>query len=103
MQEPFSDELGADAAASLAAPFAMGKPGVLEALLGQAQVAEVSYRSIPRTGRFEPIDTWVTTEVPGWTLSSPVSDERLAALIDTAHVRLGAVQTVTQPSVSTDR
>jgi hypothetical protein len=34
MQELFSDELGADAAASLDAPFAMGKRGVLEALFG---------------------------------------------------------------------
>jgi ubiquinone/menaquinone biosynthesis C-methylase UbiE len=34
LQELFSDELGADAAASLDAPFAMGKRGVLEALFG---------------------------------------------------------------------
>jgi hypothetical protein len=71
----------------------MGKPGVLEALFGHAEVADVSYRSIPGTGRFESIDTWVTTEVRGWTLSSSVSDDRLAALIDTARVRLGAFAT----------
>lgn len=46
LQELFRDELGADAASSLDAPFAMGKPGVLEAFFGAAGVAEVSYRSI---------------------------------------------------------
>ena len=67
--------------------------GSAEALFGQAEVADVSYRSIPGTDRFESIDTWITTEVRGWTLSSSVSEERLAALIDTPRVRLGAFAT----------
>jgi hypothetical protein len=37
VQELFRDELGADAAATPDAPFAMGKPGVLEALFGRAR------------------------------------------------------------------
>lgn len=94
MQELFRDELGADAARSLDAPFAMGKGGVLEALFGEAGVGEVSYGSIAGTGRFDSIDQWVTTEVRGWTLSDSVTEERLAGLIAVARDRLGRFQTV---------
>lgn len=93
MQELFRDELGADAARSLDAPFAMGRPGILEALVGEADVRDVSYLSIEGTGRFDSIDQWVTTEVRGWTLSDSVSDERLAGLIEAARHRLGAFAT----------
>lgn len=93
MQELFRDELGTDAARSLDAPFAMGKPGVLEALFGDAEVGDVSYLSIEGSGRFDSIGQWVTTEVRGWTLSHSVSDERLAGLIEAARDRLGAFVT----------
>jgi hypothetical protein len=63
---------------------------VLEAQFDHADVADLAYRSIEGTGRFDSIDQWVTTEVRGWTLSSSVSDDRLAALIETARVRLDA-------------
>jgi SAM-dependent methyltransferase len=93
MQELFRDELGPAAARSLDAPFAMGKPGVLEALLADAEVGDASYRSIEGTGRFDSTDQWVTTEVRGWTLSDSVSEEQLAGLIETARDRLGAFMT----------
>lgn len=93
MQALFRDELGPDAARSLDPPFAMGKPGVLEGFFGEAKVDDVSYQSIEGTGRFDSIGQWVTTEVRGWTLSSSVSDEQLAALIETARDRLRRFQT----------
>ena len=93
MQELFGDELGADAAGSLDAPFAMGRAGVLEGLFDAAGVGDVSCRSIQGTGRFDTIEQWVTTEVRGWTLSGSVSDERLAALVDVARDRLARFAT----------
>lgn len=93
MQALFHDELGADAARSLDAPFAMGQAGVLEALVAEAGVGAVSYRSIEGTGRFNSIDQWVTTEVRGWTLGDSVDDERLAGLIQVARDRLGPFET----------
>jgi SAM-dependent methyltransferase len=93
MQELFRDRLGQDAARSLDAPFAMGKAGVLEALVGQAGVSDVSYRSIEGTGRFDSIDQWVTTEVRGWTLSDSISEEQLADLIEAARDHLGEFET----------
>ena len=92
MQALFREELGDEAAASLDAPFAMGRPGVLEALFAEAKVADVSYRSIEGTGRFDSIDQWVTTEIRGWTLSGSVGEDQLAHLIDVARRRLGRFQ-----------
>jgi hypothetical protein len=93
MQELFRDNLGPDAASSLDAPFAMGTPGALEALFMEAEVDDVSYRSIEGTGRFDTIDQWVTTEVRGWTLSDSVSEAQLTALIEVARGRLAGFMT----------
>jgi SAM-dependent methyltransferase len=93
MQELFRDNLGEDAASSLDAPFAMGTDGLLEALLGEAGVSEVSYRSIAGAGRFDSLDQWVTTEVRGWTLSDSIGEEQLADLIEAARDRLGGFET----------
>jgi SAM-dependent methyltransferase len=91
MQHLFRDELGAEAAGSLDAPFAMA--GMLEALFAEAGVGDVSYRSIEGTGRFDSIDQWVTTEIRGWTLGDSISEEQLAGLVDVARHRLGRFET----------
>lgn len=88
MRSLFDDQLGADAAASLDAPFAMGADGVLESAFASARVEDVEFESIPGTGRFGSIDQWVTTEVRGWTLGDSISDERLEELLVEARRRL---------------
>lgn len=93
MRDLFEDDLGTDAASSLDPPFALGKPGVLEAIFEAAGVDAVSYRSIQGTGRFESIDQWITTEVRGWTLGDSIDDDRLAALIETARSRFARFAT----------
>ena len=88
MQDLFRDQLGDAAAASLDAPFAMGREGVLEALFAAAGVSGVSYSSIEGSGRFASVEEWVTTEVRGWTLGDSVSDQQLADLVSVARERL---------------
>jgi SAM-dependent methyltransferase len=90
MRELFDAELGVEAARSLDAPFALGRPGVLEALFDGTGV-HVSFRRVEGTGRFASVEEWVTTEVRGWTLGESVSDERLADLVAVASApdRLG--------------
>jgi SAM-dependent methyltransferase len=87
LQALLHEELGPDAAASLDAPFAMGRPGALEALFSGAG-AQPTVNSVTGTAHFESIDQWVTTEVRGWTLSASVTDERLDQLITVARDRL---------------
>lgn len=93
MQELFRDELGDDAAASLDAPFAMGRRGVLEDIMEDAGVTGASISSLAGTGRFASIEEWVTTEVRGWTLGDSVSDEQLADLVTVANERLAPFAT----------
>jgi hypothetical protein len=68
---------------------------VLEDLVDHADVADVAYRSIEATGRFDSSAQWVTTDVRRFTLSSSVTDGTLAALIETARVRLDGVVAAT--------
>jgi hypothetical protein len=93
MKQLFVEELGADAASSLDAPFAMGEAGVLERVVEEAGVAGVSYSRIHGSGRFSSIDEWVTTEVRGWTLGDSISDMQLADLVSAARERLGRFET----------
>lgn len=89
LQELFRSELGDDAAASLDAPFGMGRAGVLESVFQPAGIADVELLEIQGTARFASIAQWVTTEVRGWTLGDSVSDLRLVELIAVAEDRLG--------------
>lgn len=93
MQELFRSELGDAAAASLDAPFAMGRDGVLETLFADAEIKHVKFTSIEGTGRFDSISQWVTTEVRGWTLGDSVSDAQLAELTAKAQDHLSRFTT----------
>lgn len=93
MQDLFRRELGDEAAASLDAPFALGAPGALETVCGDAGLQNVEFRSVDGTGRFESIDQWVTTEVRGWTIGDSISDEQLADLLTVARERLSEFDT----------
>lgn len=88
MQELFRSELGDAAAASLDAPFAMGRDGVLDAVLDASEAENVEFTSIEGTGRFDSIEQWVTTEVRGWTLGDSVSDDQLTDLLTKARDHL---------------
>jgi len=87
MQELFRAHLGEEAAASLNAPFAMGRD--LEDLVAQAGISEATMTSIEGTGRFSSIEEWITTEVRGWTLGESVNDAELAQLIEAGQEALG--------------
>lgn len=89
LQALFAERLGADAAASLDPPFAMGAPGVLEATLAEAGLGDASMVSISGSARFADVREWVTTEVRGWTLGESISDADLESLIEAAEVGLG--------------
>lgn len=88
LQELFEAELGTDAAASLDAPFTMGRAGVLEKIVVDAGIDQVDIVSIEGSGRFDSIEQWVTTEVRGWTLGDSITDGELADLAAVANANL---------------
>ena len=70
---------GSDAAAALKMPFVLGDPDELSAVLSPSfESVDVSVRE--GTARFESIDSWVRTDVRGWTLSDMIDDRQFEEL-----------------------
>lgn len=78
---------GSDAANAIRAPFQLGDPKVL------ADIASSGFRE-PRVSthhglaRFESLESWLHTEIRGWTLADVIDDEGFASLLDAARDRL---------------
>ena len=83
------DELfGSDAADAIRAPFVLGDENALR------QLAEPALKNVevirrPGVARFESLQSWLHTEIRGWTLADIIDDAGFEALLDTAQARLG--------------
>lgn len=78
-----AEEIGEDAAAALRAPFVLGRPRDVRDLLepvGQG----VTVDEVDGTARFASIESWVDTDVRGWTLTDLVDDAAAARLVERA-------------------
>jgi SAM-dependent methyltransferase len=82
-----TDTLGADAAASLSAPFALGDSALLEDLFRAALLRASTTRHVG-TARFASLEQWVRTEIRGWTLAEAVDEASLRRLHEVASQRL---------------
>jgi SAM-dependent methyltransferase len=71
---------GAEAADALRAPFALGDPKALAALLEAAGIQGATVETSTGTARFPSLDEWVRTDVKGWTLADLIDDSGLADL-----------------------
>ena len=60
---------GDGVANELRAPFTLGDPDVFRALFAQADIPGVAIRTPTGTARFPSIESWVHTDVKGWTLT----------------------------------
>lgn len=79
---------GPEAADALRAPFALGDPMELEALLSAGfDSVEVSIHE--GTARFDSIDSWVHTDIRGWTLTDMIDDDQFEVLRSEARSTLG--------------
>ncbi len=82
--------VGEEAAAALRAPFVLGDPEGLRALVAPA-LPGVTVTECAGTARFASIDAWLHTEVRGWTLAGMVDDATYARLRAEAPGALGEV------------
>lgn len=82
-----SRELGAEAAASVGMPFALGDADELQGLFRRAALDAAVVRHTG-SARFASAREWITTEVRGWTLSDAVDDAMLEHLVRTAEREL---------------
>lgn len=79
LQRLFGDE----AAAALTAPFTLGTEDELAALMGPI-LPGVAVTRLDGTARFDSIESWVRTDVRGWTLADMIDDDQYQQLLAAA-------------------
>ena len=80
LQRLFGDRI-ADA---LRAPYALGDPKALRSEFSEAGIPSIEIRTWDGTARFPSIESWVHTDVKGWTLSNLIDDEQYGRLLRAA-------------------
>jgi ubiquinone/menaquinone biosynthesis C-methylase UbiE len=78
---------GREAADALRAPFCLGEPAAVRALL-EPVFADVTVARHEGTARFASVEAWVHTDIRGWTLADMIDDEQHAELLAAAQVEL---------------
>jgi hypothetical protein len=78
---------GSDAAHAIRVPFQMGDPDTLLGLATTA-LAEPTVTRHHGVARFETVQSWVHTEIRGWTLADSIDDHEFATLLDAAQQQL---------------
>jgi ubiquinone/menaquinone biosynthesis C-methylase UbiE len=72
---------GSRIADALRAPFALGEPQQLPALLGEAGISGAEIRTMEGAARFPSIEAWIATDVKGWTLADLIDDAQYRLLL----------------------
>ena len=76
LQRLFGDRI----ANELRAPFALGDPEALRSLFAEAGIPKLEIRTPDGTARFPSIESWVHTDVKGWTLADLIDDAQYQIL-----------------------
>jgi ubiquinone/menaquinone biosynthesis C-methylase UbiE len=84
LQRLFGERL----ANELRAPFVLGDEPTLRGLFESAGVADAAIRTHRGTARFPSIESWVKTDVKGWTLADLIDDKQYALLLREAEQAL---------------
>ena len=83
-----ADLFGEPAAESLRAPFALGDPAAIVALLRDAGFRDPSTSTERASATFPSMESWMFTESRGWTLAGSIDDAGFDGLVTEAHRRL---------------
>ena len=75
---------GERVANELRAPFVLGDPDALRPVFAEAGVPKVEIRTLDGTARFPSIESWVHTNVKGWTLADLIDDAQYQRLLQEA-------------------
>jgi ubiquinone/menaquinone biosynthesis C-methylase UbiE len=69
-----NDLFGAEIAKSIEAPYCLGDVVTLEKLFSDAGVRNVAVETRQGKARFESIESWIYTDIKGWTLADVIDD-----------------------------
>jgi ubiquinone/menaquinone biosynthesis C-methylase UbiE len=83
-----ADLFGESAAQSLRAPFAMGDPDAIVALLRNAGFRNPRVSTQCGTASFPSMESWMFTEIRGWTLAGSLDDADFGQLVAQANGQL---------------
>lgn len=75
---------GDDVASALEAPYNLGDKSALSAVFGAAGVSDLKVETYDGTARFPSIDSWMYTDVRGWTLADMIDDSQYELLLGEA-------------------
>ncbi len=73
--------LGDQAANAFRAPFLLGEVDTLRSLFQTAGIADVEISTHEGTARFPSIESWIHTDVKGWTLADMIDDDQYDRLL----------------------
>ncbi len=71
---------GAEVAEGLRAPYCLGERAQLHALFADAGAQAPEVRTLEGTARFPSIESWIYTDVKGWTLADMIDDRQYETL-----------------------
>jgi SAM-dependent methyltransferase len=77
LQRLFGDE----AADAVRAPYLLGEVVTLRGLFHRAGIADVEINTHVGTARYSSIESWVYTDIKGWTLANMIDDDQYARLL----------------------
>jgi hypothetical protein len=72
---------GDQVAGALHAPFALGNPQNLRSLFVEAGVPDARVATREGTARFPSIQSWISTDIKGWTLADVLDDAQFDRLL----------------------
>jgi len=73
--EMLTELFGPEIAQSIEAPYALGNKQKLAALFARAGIDDITMQTITGTARFPSIESWLYTDIKGWTLADLIDDE----------------------------
>ena len=89
MAEVLGDLFGAEAAQSIQSPYSLGDQQKLAELFTQAGIVDVAVQTITGQARFDSIESWIYTDIKGWTLANLIDDAGYERLRQAAPQMLG--------------
>lgn len=84
LQRLFGDEV-ADA---LRSPYSLGNTDLIKSLFAQADCENIEIKTLEGTARFPSIESWMFTDVKGWTLADMIDDSQYELLLKEAEKEL---------------
>lgn len=86
--EVLAELFGADVAQSIQAPYSLGDVQKLRTLFAAAGLGNAAIQTLTGKARFVSIDSWIYTDIRGWTLADVIDDQGYERLRQYAPERL---------------